>query len=92
MDRPRYPESNQSARVIFTSVLLLLGATAIAVASPRSAEAARKVADGGAIPWSDLGAKAGAEYRGDGLLVSATESGARLRCAFQNTRKLALVR
>src|SRR5712691_5277541 len=35
------------------------------------------------IPWSQLGAKAGADYKGDGLAVIATAEGARLRCAFQ---------
>src|SRR3989442_9794159 len=36
-----------------------------------------------AIPWSQIGAKAGADYKGDGLAVSPTAEGARLRCAFQ---------
>ncbi len=36
-----------------------------------------------AIPWSQIGAKAGAAYRGDGLAVTPTESGARLRCTLQ---------
>jgi len=35
------------------------------------------------IPWSQIGAKAGADYKGDGLAVIATAEGARLRCAFQ---------
>ena len=37
------------------------------------------------IPWSQIGAKAGADYQGDGLAVSAIpQSGtARLRCVFQ---------
>src|SRR5438876_3412250 len=35
------------------------------------------------IPWSQIGAKAGADYQGDGLAVSPTGDGARLRCAFQ---------
>src|SRR5580765_4246779 len=35
------------------------------------------------IPWSQLGAKAGADYQGDGLAVSPTAEGARLRCVFQ---------
>ena len=37
----------------------------------------------GAIPWSQIGAKAGADYQGDGLAVTPTEHGARLRCVFQ---------
>src|SRR2546426_396717 len=36
-----------------------------------------------AIPWSQLGAKAGADYQGEGLAVSPTAEGARLRCVFQ---------
>ena len=35
------------------------------------------------IPWSQLGAKAGADYKGDGLAVIPTADGARLRCVFQ---------
>src|SRR5437867_3176974 len=44
------------------------------------------------VPWpacrggagrSQLGAKAGANYQGDGLAVSPTAAGARLRCVFQ---------
>src|SRR5207247_1367658 len=35
------------------------------------------------IPWSLLGAKAGADYQGDGLAVIPTADGARLRCVFQ---------
>src|SRR6266516_2149141 len=34
------------------------------------------------IPWSQIGAKAGADYQGDGLAVSPTAGGARLRCVF----------
>jgi len=35
------------------------------------------------IPWSQLGAKAGADYSGDGLAVTQTESGVSLHCVFQ---------
>jgi len=35
------------------------------------------------IPWSQVGAQAGANYQGDGLQVSSAETGARLRCLFQ---------
>jgi hypothetical protein len=37
----------------------------------------------GTIPWDEVGPRAGAQYRGDGLAVSAIESGARLSCVFQ---------
>jgi hypothetical protein len=36
-----------------------------------------------AIPWCQIGAKAGADYQGDGLAVMPTDFGARLRCVFQ---------
>jgi hypothetical protein len=35
------------------------------------------------LAWSQIGAKAGADYQGDGLAVSPTAEGARLRCVFQ---------
>ena len=35
------------------------------------------------IPLAELGAKAGAQYNGDGLSVVPTPEGARLRCVFQ---------
>src|ERR1041384_2452407 len=35
------------------------------------------------IPWSEIGAKAGADYKGDGLSVTPTDSGAQLHCVFQ---------
>ena len=35
------------------------------------------------ISWNELGAKATAEYSGDGLAVTVTADGARLRCVFQ---------
>src|ERR1051325_7724408 len=36
-----------------------------------------------AIRWSQIDAKAGADYQGEGLAVTRTESGAHLRCIFQ---------
>jgi hypothetical protein len=35
------------------------------------------------IPWDQIGAKAGANYRGDGLTVTPISEGARLHCVFQ---------
>ena len=43
--------------------------------SPRS--------DAPRLAWSQIGAKAGADYEGDGLAVSPIAEGARLRCVFQ---------
>jgi hypothetical protein len=39
-----------------------------------------------AIPWSEIGAKAGADYHGNGLSVRADTHGARLRCDFQKLK------
>jgi hypothetical protein len=36
-----------------------------------------------AIPWSQIGAKAAADYQGDGLAVSPSVHGARVRCVLQ---------
>src|SRR5437870_451474 len=36
-----------------------------------------------AIPWSQLGANAGADFHGDGLGVSTSAAGARVHCIFQ---------
>jgi hypothetical protein len=45
---------------------------------------AKTIPGNSSIPWSDLGAKATAQYSGDGLAVCAGENGTvRLRCAFQ---------
>jgi hypothetical protein len=36
-----------------------------------------------ASPWSQISAKTGADYKGDGLAVTPSDSGARLHCVFQ---------
>src|ERR1035441_9689866 len=36
-----------------------------------------------AIPWNQIGAKAGTDYKGDGLAVTPNSEGARLHCVFQ---------
>jgi hypothetical protein len=36
-----------------------------------------------AIPWSEVGTRAGAQYQGDGLAIFPFEHGAILRCVFQ---------
>jgi hypothetical protein len=52
-------------------------------AAARTTQEARLVTSSPTIPWSQIGAKAGADYRGEGLAVSPTADGARLRCVFQ---------
>jgi len=56
----------------------LLAALALALIVPARAET-----QPGAIPFSDIGARATANYQGDALGVTATSDGARLRCGFQ---------
>ena len=66
---------------IFCAVALGIGSfLGLAAAAEHSADAAPVTT---AIPWSQLGAKAGADYQGDALAVIRTAEGARLRCAFQ---------
>lgn len=55
---------------------------ALAAATEASADTSPAIASQ-PIPWSQLGAKAGADYQGDGLAVIPTTEGARLRCVFQ---------
>ena len=66
---------------IFCAVALGIGSFfGLAAAAEDSADAATATT---AIPWSQLGAKAGADYQGDALAVIPTAEGARLRCVFQ---------
>src|SRR6266496_937560 len=70
------------------AVALGMGSSfSLAAAAADSADTAET-----SIPWpacrggagrSQIGAKAGAEYQGDGLAVIPTTAGARLRCVFQ---------
>src|SRR6184192_704344 len=66
---------------MFCAVALGIGSSfSLAVAAEDPADPALTKTS---IPWSQIGAKAGADYQGDGLAVSPTGDGARLRCAFQ---------
>src|SRR5437899_6614150 len=67
----------------FCAVALGIGASfSLAAAAADSTDTA-PAKTSAAIPWSQLGAKAGADYQGDGLAVIPTADGARLRCVFQ---------
>ena len=60
------------------------GPTALAPACPAGLPGMAATPTNSPIAWSDLGAKATAQYSGDGLAIAVTPSGAvRLRCAFQ---------
>src|SRR5216683_6727699 len=66
---------------MFCAVALGIGSSfslAVAAADPAGPALTKT-----SIPWSQIGAKAGADYQGDGLAVSPTAEGARLRCVFQ---------
>src|SRR3989442_15813749 len=54
----------------FLALTLLLAAVITGLSQPRQ-------------PMSQIAAKAGADYQGDGLAVTPTGEGARLRCVFQ---------
>jgi hypothetical protein len=75
-------------RAVAVTALLLFSAT-VAIADElkhRRAVDQRVATDApvqAAIPWTALGAQAGAQYQGDGLSIRATEDGARLWCVFQ---------
>jgi hypothetical protein len=65
-------------RRIGPALLTLLAALALALTVPARAET-----QPAAIPFSEIGARATANYQGDALGVMATADGARLRCGFQ---------
>src|SRR6266516_8815 len=66
---------------LFCAVALGIGsALSLAAAVESSADRAPAKTS---IPWSQNGAKAGADYQGERLAVSPTAEGARLRCVFQ---------
>ena len=64
----------------FLALFLLAGLLAMRVTQAAGLAATNTPA---AIPWNEIGAKAGANYQGDGLAVTPTGSGARLHCVFQ---------
>jgi hypothetical protein len=64
----------------FLAVFLLAGLLAARASQAASPAATNTPA---AIPWNQIGAKAGVDYQGDGLAVTRTEFGARLHCVFQ---------
>ena len=71
---------NLLQKCICCAVLGMGSFLALTAATKASADTARTTT---AIPWSQLGAKAGADYQGDALAVIPTADGARLRCVFQ---------
>src|SRR5216683_191354 len=70
------------ARLFCTVALGIVSSFSLAGAAADSADRVSATTSQ-AIPWSQIGAKAGADYQGSGLAVSPTAEGARLRCVFQ---------
>ena len=66
---------------LFCAVTLGIGSSIGLTA--KAADSAATAPAKSSIPWSQIGAKAGADYQGDGLAVSPTADGARLHCVFQ---------
>ena len=64
------------ASVLLAAALAHLPAAAATLTPPETASPKT-------IPWAEVGAAAGAQYSGDGLSVTPTPDGARLRCVFQ---------
>src|SRR6266481_6544591 len=70
----------EQARMLCAVALGIGSSFSLAAAAEHSADTAPAKAS---IPWSQIGAKAGADYQGDGLAVIPTADGAWLRCVFQ---------
>jgi hypothetical protein len=79
-------QSAKSRTALKESNLALASLALAAFALASTAEAAPETATRktpATMPWSQLRAKAAADYRGDGLAVVSTAEGVRLHCAFQ---------
>ena len=75
----QFRASNPFTTMTRTWALLLGMFAAIAVQGERLAISNAPAA----IPWSQIGVKAGTDYQGDGLAITPTETGVRLQCVFQ---------
>src|SRR6266545_7785302 len=89
LKRPQFPSwegpgvgSRFQARM-FCAVALAMGSSFSLAAAPEDSADTAPAKTSAAIPWSQIGAKAGADYQGDGLAIIPTAEGARLRCLFQ---------
>jgi len=63
------------------AIAMLLSAVLVTTQTPLAASSTNS--QSAPIPLDQLGALAGKQYQGDGLSVTATPDGARLRCVFQ---------
>ena len=69
--------------LLFCTVMLGIGSAFSLTAAAENAADTPPARTSAAIPWSQIGAQAGANYKGDGLDIIPTAEGARLRCVFQ---------
>ncbi|MCX6928337.1 MAG: hypothetical protein NT154_34780, partial [Verrucomicrobia bacterium] len=82
--KPILGQTSVAALLVATTTLLAVTMASLLAASPERLAPAGTARSGQSIPWSDIGAKATAQYSGDGLAVCAGENDAvRLRCVFQ---------
>ncbi len=77
------PSQKPAARMRSSSLMALILLANLPATSVTQAADKTPANRPSGIPWTQIGAKAGANYEGDGLAVTPTESGARLHCVFQ---------
>jgi hypothetical protein len=77
------PKPNLVQARLFCAVALGIGSSIGLEAAAGDSANSASAKTSQAIPWSQLGAKAGADDHGEGLAISPTDEGARLRCVFQ---------
>src|SRR2546422_638835 len=77
---------NPFQALAFCAVALGIGWSFSLAATPEDSAATAHAKSSEALPWSQIGAKAGADYQGDGLAVSPT-AGGRGCAAFSNGSK-----
>ena len=67
----------------FSWTAILAGMSSFIHSSPAGVPDAAPALTHAPIPWDQIGAKAGADYRGDGLRVTAQDDYMKLNCVFQ---------
>ena len=80
MKQSTFAFTTAAAGVLFCSAFL---GPARGAAAFTNQPASCLMSRGAPLHWAEIGAKAGADYHGDGLSVAPAGQGARLRCAFQ---------
>jgi len=68
---------------LFSWTAVLTGVSLFIHSSPAAVPDTAPAPTNAPIPWDQIGAKAGANYRGDGLRVTAQDDRVKLNCVFQ---------